>query len=275
VKVCLVIPVFNERDQIESSVNLLFRNASRPAAFDLELVVADNGSTDGTTKIAERLASSVPNVKHEYSLEKGRGRALRQAWLNNEAEVLAYMDVDLSTDLSFFSGLIEPLLRGEADVATGSRLLRPEWTKRGWKREFISRCYNWLLRAAFAGNEELTLANKIANSRPCGLSFSDAQCGFKAITKKAANELLPMVEDNEWFFDTELLLLADFLGYRIHDLPVRWTDDSDSRVKIVPTIIKDLKGIVRMKRRLGNMERAARMSEQEFGKTISFSMEDH
>jgi hypothetical protein len=128
----------------------------------------------------------------------------------------------------------------------GSRLLRPDWTSRGRKREFISRSYNLLLRVAF-GNSSFPTS---ASTSRRGLPFSDAQCGFKAITKRAAKELLPLVKDNEWFFDTELLLLAHHFGYRIHDLAVRWKDDLDSRVKIIPTIIQDLRGIVKMKSRL-------------------------
>lgn len=232
VKTCLVLPVYNEVQQLERSVLLIGAASEDWAHLDLELVIADNGSTDGTGEVADQLSGRFPRVRHERLHEKGRGRALRRTWMNSRADIVAYMDVDLSTDLSFFPRLIEPLARGDADLAVGSRLLRPDWTERGWKRQFISVCYNRLLRTVF------------------GPSFSDAQCGFKAMTKNAAQALLPCVEDNEWFFDTELLLLADRQGYRIRDLAVRWRDDSDSRVKIVRTIFQDLKGIMRMRRKL-------------------------
>lgn len=291
--VCIVIPVFNEREQLEASIRKLLdaalvwggikKRGQRKAdsgignereALKFEILVADNGSTDGTTEIAERLAMTLQHVRHVRLTEKGRGRALRQAWTTSDAEILTYMDVDLSTDLSSFPALVELLASGAADLAVGSRLLRPEWTKRGWKREFVSRGYNRLLRSLFRGKTDST--RKDAKFSRRGLSFSDAQCGFKAITKKAANELLPLVEDNEWFFDTELLLLADFFEYRIHDLPVRWTDDLDSRVKIIPTIIQDLKGILRMKRKFRSMAREAWRREQRNGiegEEVSLSIE--
>jgi glycosyltransferase involved in cell wall biosynthesis len=256
--VCLTIPVYNEREQIEASIRSLLAKAPQWGAFALQIVVADNGSNDGTAEIAERLSSTLPNVQHLALERKGRGRALKEAWTKSDSEILAYMDVDLSTDLSFFPALIEPLARGKSDLSIGSRLLQPGWTQRGFKREFISRCYNKLLRKVFGRQRGAAAAGLNVSTGASlyrGISFSDAQCGFKAITKKAATELLPLVEDNEWFFDTELLLLAECLGYRIHDLPVKWKDDSDSRVKIVSTIIKDLKAIVRMRRRFREIKR--------------------
>jgi len=162
--------------------------------------------------------------------EKGRGQAVKKTWTESAAHVLSYMDVDLSTHLSAFPPLIEALMSGAFDVATGSRLLKPSLTTRGLKREAVSRCYNLLIKALFH------------------TKFSDAQCGFKAITRKAAQELLPLVEDNGWFMDTELLILAEKLGYRIFDLPVRWVEDSDSRVKIWRTALGDLQGMARVHR---------------------------
>jgi glycosyltransferase involved in cell wall biosynthesis len=264
-RICVVIPVYNESQQLEHSVHRLLtathewsaaetnarqqgNGLARYDKTEFEFVIANNGSTDTTTQIAQRLSETFTNVQHEYSSEKGRGRALRQAWIKSEAEILAYMDVDLSTDISFFPALIHPLVNGEADLCVGSRLLRPEWTTRGWKREIISRGYNRLLRAMFRSGSRFPGGGKGGF-----LSFSDAQCGFKAITNEMAYRLLPLVEDNEWFFDTELLLLADYLGSRILDLPVRWKDDADSRVKIIPTVFKDLKGVLRMRRRLAEM----------------------
>jgi hypothetical protein len=158
----------------------------------------------------------------------GRGRALHQVWSSSDAEVLAYMDVDLSTDLNALLPLVAPLLSGHSDVAIGSRLAHGSRVVRGLKRELISRCYNLLLR--------ITL----------GARFSDAQCGFKAIGAFQARQVLPLVEDRGWFFDTELLVLAQRAGLRIHEVPVDWIDDADSRVDIVSTALGDLRGIARL-----------------------------
>lgn len=234
-KVALVIPVYNERLQIEKSMRTLWNAAKSWRDFETEIIIANNGSTDGTGEIADRLAETMRGVRHVKLLEKGRGRALRNSWLAADADIVSYMDVDLSTNLVHFPELIEPLIAGKADLAIGSRLLRPEWTSRGIKREFLSRSYNYLIHLAF---------------RP---SFSDAQCGFKAITKRAAETLIPHVENEAWFFDTELLILAVSMGFRVADVPVRWQDDPDSRVRIIPTVIEDLKGILRLRRKLRSL----------------------
>ena len=144
------------------------------------------------------------------------------------------MDVDLSTDLAAVLPLVAPLLSGHSDLAIGTRLSRTSRVVRGTRREVISRCYNLLLRATL------------------GIRFSDAQCGFKAIRADRARELLPLVEDTGWFFDTELLVLAERAGLRIYEVPVDWLDDPDSRVDIAATAMTDIKGIARLSRALGN-----------------------
>lgn len=229
-KLAVVIPAFNEEAQLGASVKILDEFLSRHFRIDYEIVIADNGSTDRTLEFARQLGYERRTIRVVHLNEKGRGRALKSAWLASRADLLSYMDVDLSTDLSAFPPLIEGLMSGGFDLATGSRLLKPELIKRGWKREFISRCYNVLVKVMF-------------HTR-----FSDAQCGFKAITRPAAQALLPLVEDNGWFFDTELLVLAEKVGYRIFDLPVRWVDDSDSRVRIIRTAWDDIKGLIRMRK---------------------------
>jgi putative flippase GtrA len=160
--------------------------------------------------------------------QKGRGRALHAVWSTSDAPVLAYMDVDLSTDLAALAPLTAPLISGHSDVAIGTRLSRSSRVVRGAKREVISRCYNLILKS--------TLAAK----------FSDAQCGFKAIRADVARQLLPHVMDTGWFFDTELLVLAERAGLRIHEVPVDWVDDPESRVDIMATAIADLKGVARL-----------------------------
>lgn len=200
--------------------------------FDWQITIADNASTDGTWEIARQLTTELDRVRAVHLDEKGRGGALRSVWSTSTSDVVAYMDVDLSTDLNAFLPLVAPLVSGHSDAATGSRLRRGARVLRAPKREFISRAYNRLLRLTFRG------------------SFVDAQCGFKAARTDVAKALLPAVENNHWFFDTELLLLADRNGLRIHEIPVDWTDDQDSRVDVIATAIEDLRGMFRVARRI-------------------------
>jgi glycosyltransferase involved in cell wall biosynthesis len=226
----VTIPVFNEEVRLQASIPKLHTFLSEHCRFKFEIVIADNASIDRTFEIARLFSDKHPGVRVVHLDQKGRGRAIKKVWNESQANVLSYMDVDLSTDLSALPPLIEALLSGAFDVATGSRLLKPSLTTRGFRREIISRGYNLLIKLFF-------------HTR-----FSDAQCGFKAITREVASRLLPLVEDNEWFMDTELLILAERLGHRIFDLPVRWVDDSDSRVKILTTALEDLRGLARLKR---------------------------
>ncbi|MFJ1765166.1 glycosyltransferase [Amycolatopsis sp. NPDC088138] len=224
----VVIPVYNEETDLEPCIRRLHAHLAEHVSYPYRITVADNASTDTTLQVAERLAREFPEVAVHHLDEKGRGRALNAVWLASDAAVLAYMDVDLSTDLAALAPLVAPLLSGHSDLAIGSRLARGARVVRGPKREFISRCYNLILKS--------TLAAK----------FSDAQCGFKAIRADVARELLPHVEDTGWFFDTELLVLAQRAGLRIHEVPVDWVDDPDSSVNIVKTATADLKGIARV-----------------------------
>jgi len=224
----VTIPVLNEAKCLAANIERLRSFLDRQYGGGYELVIADNGSTDQTLKIAHDLERQHPTVRVLHLDQRGRGRALRKSWTESRAEILSYMDVDLSADLEYFPLLIEPLVRGTADVAIGSRLLNHSLITRGLKREIISRGYNRLVKLVFRSR------------------FSDAQCGFKALTRSAADALLPLVKDNNWFFDTELLLLAERNGFRIHDVPVRWADDPDTRVKFVKTAVEDLKGLFRV-----------------------------
>ena len=195
------------------------------------IVVADNASTDGTLDVAHRLEGEHPGrVAALHIAVKGRGIALRTAWLTTRADVATYMDVDLATALDALPALVDPIAAGEVDLAYGTRLHRDSVTQRGWRREVISRSYVAILRVT------------------AGLRVSDAQCGFKAISREAARALVPAVRDNAWFFDSELLWVAQRNGFRLREVPVRWTDDPDSRVSIVSTAIKDLQGIWRLRR---------------------------
>ncbi|NUR28221.1 MAG: bifunctional glycosyltransferase family 2/GtrA family protein [Catenulispora sp.] len=228
----VVVPVYNEETDLGPSVRRLVAYLRAEVPYPFRVTIADNASADGTPLVAAGLAGEFAEVRVATLAEKGRGRALREVWTDSDAAVLAYMDVDLSTDLRALLPLVAPLITGHSDVAIGSRLARGSRVVRGAKRQIISRGYNLLLKGTLAA------------------SFSDAQCGFKAIRADAARELLPHVRDTGWFFDTELLVLAQNAGMRIHEVPVDWVDDPDSRVDIVSTVVADLKGIARMARTL-------------------------
>src|SRR6201996_6532277 len=207
-QVDIVVPVKDEERDLAPSVRRLCAFLRDEFPFSARITIADNGSTDRTWAVATALSHQFPAVSAVHMEQPGRGRALRAIWSGSNADVLAYMDVDLSPDLHALLPLVAPLLSGHSDVAIGTRLARGSRVVRGAKREVISRGYNLLLRAAL------------------GVGFSDAQCGFKAIRAAAARELLPLVIDTSWFFDTELLVLAERAGLRIHEVPVDWIDDT-------------------------------------------------
>ena len=225
----IVIPVYNEERDLGPSVRRLHDYLGSDFPFPAVITIADNASRDGTLSVAQGLANELTRVRVVHLDKKGRGRALRAAWLQSDAPVVAYMDVDLSTDLKALLPLVAPLLSGHSDLAIGSRLAHGARVVRGPKREIISRCYMLVLRLAL------------------GAHFSDAQCGFKAVRTSVAKQLLPQVKDEAWFFDTELLILAQRAGLRVHEVPVDWTDDPDSRVAILRTAIEDLRGVVRLR----------------------------
>ena len=229
----MAVPVFNEEKDLGPNVRRLHAHLRETFPYPFRITIADNASTDRTPGIAAHLADELAEVEWIRLPVKGRGRALRAAWSGSPAPVLAYTDVDLSTGLTALLPLVAPLISGHSDLAIGTRLAAGSRVVRGPKREVISRCYNVLLRCALA------------------VRFSDAQCGFKAVRRDVAERLLPQVRDGEWFFDTELLVRAERAGLRIHEVPVDWVDDPDSRVDILATALADLRGIARMRRELG------------------------
>jgi len=240
----IVIPVHNEQRVLRASVLRLHEYITDNLDLDFQITIADNASTDATPIVAARLARGWARVRYIRLEEMGRGRALRAAWSASQADVLCYMDVDLSTDLGGLDRLLSPLLRGEAQLAIGSRLADGSQVTRGLKRELISRSYNALLRVTLHAR------------------FSDAQCGFKAARREAIQALLDRVEDERWFFDTELLYLAQRDGLRICEVPVRWIDDPDSRVDILSTAREDLRGIVRLRRGAREHDRRHRLNRR-------------
>jgi glycosyltransferase involved in cell wall biosynthesis len=231
----IVIPVLNEAHALERSITTLhgfLRNNAAKFPYDWRIIVVDNGSTDGTLNVARGLSERYPEVSTLHLTQRGRGRALRAAWLQSKAEIVCYMDVDLSTDLKHLPDLIGAVANEGYDLSTGSRLMKASQVTRSFKREVISRIYNVFVKLA-------------VNTK-----FSDAQCGFKAVSRRAVEKIVTEVEDQSWFFDTEMLVLAEKQGYRIKDIPVLWIEDDDSRVKIFKTGWDDIKGLLRVRRQL-------------------------
>ncbi|HJD69205.1 MAG TPA: glycosyltransferase [Corynebacterium kroppenstedtii] len=246
----IVIPVYNEATSLPTSIPHLVESLSSLVPFTTMVTIADNASIDNTWIVAGELERQLPSVRRVHLDQKGRGRMLKKVWLESQCDVVAYMDVDLSTDLHALLPLLAPLVSDHSDIAIGSRLARSANVIRGSKREFISRTYNHMLRLMMSAH------------------FSDAQCGFKAMRTDVARAILPHVEDPNWFFDTEVLLLAEKAGYRIHEVPVDWTDDPDSRVNVVETALQDLRGMWRVRRNiashrinLDSFRRSSRTSE--------------
>lgn len=225
----IVLPVYNEEHVLARSVHRLREHLRAVAPpFRWRIVIADNGSLDGTGLVGRRLAEELPEVRYVHIPRKGRGGALAQTFLASDADAVAYMDIDLSTELEALVPLVRPVLEEGYDVAVGSRLAPGAQVVRSPLRQALSVGYNLLLRLLLR------------------VRFSDAQCGFKALSQRAAQELVPLVRDHEWFFDTELLVLAERRGYRLREVPVRWVEDPDSRVQIPSTVLRDLVGVLRL-----------------------------
>lgn len=229
IRVDVVIPVLNEAHVLEKSVGIVRDFLKRNLTCHWKIVIVDNGSTDGTFDVAQDLAEKLGDVRFVYLTEKGRGRALRQAWEESTADIVLYTDVDLSTELAAVPKLVRALVEEGYDIAVGSRLAKGARTVRCFKREVTSQIYNLFLKCILF------------------TKFTDAQCGFKAVTREVVDKIVPNVKDQDWFFDTELLVLAEKLGYKIKDIPVTWIEDDDSRVKIIPTAWDDIKGVFRLR----------------------------
>ncbi len=225
----IVIPVLNEEKALPQCVMILseFLRENLPDN-PWRVMIADNGSTDNTRAVSEMLAQRYAGVSYVYIPQRGRGRALRMAWLESNADMVGYMDVDLSTNLGSLPKLVQAIEEGY-DIAIGSRLMAGAKTSRSFKRELISRSYNLMVKAMFF------------------VPFQDAQCGFKVLSRHASKALVPLVRNNNWFFDTELLIIASKLGFRIREVPVEWVEDPDSRVKVVKTALEDVKGLLRLR----------------------------
>ena len=227
----IVIPVLNEERALPESIPVLHAHLTDNfGGYDWRIIIADNGSEDATPEVSERLSREYPGVSPFRLEQRGRGLALRTTWLASDADIVTYMDVDLSTDLEALKPLVGAVAEQGYDIAIGSRLIGGARVElRPLKREITSRGYSFLFRSMFF------------------TGFRDAQCGFKAVSRRAVDELVPLIENNRWFFDTELLILAEANGFRIREIPVHWTDDPDTRVKILGTAIEDVKGLLRLR----------------------------
>lgn len=233
-RVDVVIPCYNEVAVLRQSVETTVALFARTPQFDWRLVIADNGSNDGTSDLARSLDDVYEQVEALVLTIKGRGLALKEAWTHSAADVVAYMDVDLSTDIEHLPRIVEMVAEGGCDIAIGSRLAKGARTRRSFKREVTSRGYVMIIRAFYPR-----------------LKISDAQCGFKAMNRRVVDDLVPRIENRMWFFDTELLILAHRAGMRICELPVRWVEDPDTKVKIVSTAVEDIRGLLRMRFGIG------------------------
>jgi glycosyltransferase involved in cell wall biosynthesis len=225
----VAVPVYNEEKILARSVRQLHSYLTANLPFRFVITIAENASTDGTFAVAQQLSAELSGVRAVHLDRKGRGLALRHVWGSSDADIVAYMDADLSTGLDAFLPLIAPLLSGHSDLAIGSRLAHGATVVRSGKREIISRAYNLLLRTVLSAR------------------FADAQCGFKAGRTEVIRALLPDIADNAWFFDTELLICAQRRGLRIYEVPVAWTEDPDSKVDIAGTALADLRGVARLR----------------------------
>jgi glycosyltransferase involved in cell wall biosynthesis len=224
----VVIPVFNEEKALPRNIVILADFLKANLRNPWQIIIADNASTDNTRSVSEMLTERYSGINYLHIPQKGRGRALKAAWLDSTADIVSYMDVDLSTDLSYFPTLVGSLEEGY-QVAIGNRLGKGSRVTRSLKREFISRGYNLLIKSMFF------------------VPFQDAQCGFKALTRKTAQAILPHIKNDNWFFDTELLIIAAKRGYKINSVPVKWDDDPTSTVHITSTATEDIKGLLRLR----------------------------
>ena len=233
----ITIPVYNEEEALPRTIVILTGFLRDNLTNPWQIVIADNASTDDTRAVSEMLCERYSGVNYIHIPQKGRGRALRTAWLDSQADIVSYMDADLSTHLSHFPQLIQRIESGN-HIAVGSRLSKESQVSRGFKREFVSRGYNLLIKSMFF------------------TGLPDAQCGFKALTRSTAEAIVPSIKNNNWFFDTELLIIAVKRGYNVASVPVKWEDDPASTVNIVGTAMEDMKGLLRL--RFGGVPRVDR-----------------
>jgi glycosyltransferase involved in cell wall biosynthesis len=212
-KILLTVPAYNEENILEKNVNLILKYMG--ANFNnFKIVIANNGSTDKTNDIAKKLAKDNNEILLITTKKRGKGLAIKNSWLKFDADIYAYMDADLSTSLRDFSKLINAIKEGN-DISIGSRYLKKSVVKRGLNRAIFSKLYNQLLALLFKTN------------------VKDMQCGFKAVNEDIIKKHIPRIKDDSWFFDTELVIMAENQGYTIKEIPVSWKSNPESKLKII------------------------------------------
>jgi len=226
----ITIPVYNEEKELKESIDKLHAFCRKSMfAYNWHITVADNASTDSTAAVAKDLAIKYSEVSYYHLTRKGRGRAVKEVWKASEASYCSYMDVDLSTDLHHLPKIIHALENGY-DIAIGTRLKKGAIVEgRTFIREVTSRVLNYVFIRLFFNTH-----------------FTDAQCGFKAVTRQVVTDLLPHIVDNGWFFDGELLIVGEKSGYKIYEEPVHWVDNPGSTVQLLKTITGDVESMYRL-----------------------------
>ncbi len=224
----VVLPVYNEEKSLRKGVSTLTAFLQGYERYKWKILISDNNSQDSTPEIGRTLESENPLVQYLHIPRKGRGIALRTAWEQTDCDYVSYMDIDLSTSLDALIRAIDLLDKG-ADIVVGNRLDNSSNVERCLKREFVSRSYNMIIKLAL------------------GTHFRDAHCGFKTGRRDVVQQILPYIEDNEWFFDTEFLFYGEKLGHRIVEIPVTWVEDMDTKAKIFKDAYDDLRGLYRLR----------------------------
>ena len=230
----IIIPLYNEGKIIAKTIETLIHFLAQ-SGFPYEYVItlANNASTDNSLMVCEELTRKFRQVRILDLTGKGKGRAIRAAWTTAEAEILTFMDADLSSDLSFFRSLIDAVVVEGYDLATGNRLGKnSKIINRRFLRSVASRLYNIFIRVLFK------------------TSISDHQCGFKAMSKQAFFSVAPLLEDNAWFFDTELIVMARQQGLKIKPIDIMWSDNTDSKVTLGRTSYEMFRAAWKLKKRL-------------------------
>lgn len=228
----IVIPVYNEEKELEGNIARLADFCEKNLTeYEWHITIADNASTDNTPIIAAMIGKKNSHISHFRLEQKGRGRAVKRVWSQSKSDYCAYMDLDLSTDLVHLPNLFQALEKGY-DIAIGSRLAKGAKVEgRTWIRELTSRSLNFFFIQVFFHTH-----------------FTDAQCGFKAVRRDVVDTLLPHILDNGWFFDGELLIVAEKSGYKIYEEPVHWIDNPGSTVRLISTITGDIRVMWRLLR---------------------------
>lgn len=232
------LPAYNEEKILKNNVlKLLNYLKTQNFNFRWRIVIVVNGSSDNSFALAEKLSFAYPGEIIALNIiSPGRGNALKKTWLQSTADILIYMDIDLSSSLENIADLLAPLIENKADLTIGSRLMPEAKIKRSFFRELNSRGYNFLAKIIL------------------GHKFSDLQCGFKAVKKETFLKILPYLKDDKWFFDTELIILTNFFHYKIKEVPIKWEErqynQGKSKVKVIRDVTKFIVNLIKLKFRL-------------------------